>query len=103
MYPLATLPSRVVRVEEAPGCLWAEKGAFQNFVTFLCTSGKKGTRAGRYYSVDPTPGYQSSSLEGSGHSGRFHLSPTCAAARESMTVSSGSDSNNVTLPEGGHA
>ncbi len=46
-YPLATPPSRVVRMEEADERLLAVKGAIHDFVSSSCTSGKKGTGAGR--------------------------------------------------------
>ncbi len=40
-YPLAAPPSRVVREEEGPDWLRAEKGAFHDLVTSSCTSGKE--------------------------------------------------------------
>ncbi len=43
------------------------------------------------------PRYQSSSLECSGEGGGHQCSPTLSAARESIAVSSGSDSGNATL------
>ncbi len=45
-YPLATPPSRAVRMEEADERLLAVKGAIHDFVNSSCTSGKKGTGAG---------------------------------------------------------
>ncbi len=46
-YPLATPPSRVVRTEKADERLLAVKGAIHELVSSSCTSGKKGTGAGR--------------------------------------------------------
>ncbi len=48
------------------------------------------------------PRNQSSSLEGSGHGGGFHTSPTLLAARESIAIISGSVSGTATVPEGGN-
>ncbi|XP_042590786.1 2-oxoglutarate and iron-dependent oxygenase domain-containing protein 3-like [Cyprinus carpio] len=67
--------------EEALDLFWAEKVALQDLVTSSCTSGKNGT----------------------GDGGAFHGSPTLLAARASIAVSSGSDSGNAALPEGGNA
>ncbi len=44
---MATPPSRVVRMEEADEGLLAVKGAIHDLVSSSCTSGKKGTGAGR--------------------------------------------------------
>ncbi len=44
---------------------------------------------------------QLSSLERSGEGGGLQCSPTLSAAQESIAVSSGSDSGNATLPDGG--
>ncbi len=65
-----------------------------------CTSGKKGTGGGCRRSAC-APRNQSSSLERSGEGGGLQCSPTLSAARESIAVSSGSDSGNATLPDGG--
>ncbi len=50
-----------------------------------------------------TPRNQSSSLERSGEGGGLQCSPMLSAARESIAVSSGSDSGNATLTDGGSA
>ncbi len=47
--------------------------------------------------------WQPSSLERSGDGGGLQCSPTLSADRESIAVSSGSDSGNATLPSGGSA
>ncbi len=52
-YPLATPPSRVVRMEEANEGLLAVKVAIHDFVSSSCTSGKKGTGAG--HGCEPRP------------------------------------------------
>ncbi len=49
------------------------------------------------------PRKQSSSLEHLGEGGGLQCSPTLSAARESIAVSSGSDSGKATLPDGGSA
>ncbi len=54
-YPLATPPSRVVRTEEADERLLAVKGAIHELVSSSCTSGKKGTGAGRGCEPCPFP------------------------------------------------
>ncbi len=51
---------------------------------------------------DPHRENHSSNLEGSGHGGGFHMSPTFLAARESIAIISGSGSDNATTPEGGN-
>ncbi len=99
-YPWAAPPSRVVRTEEALGLFRAEKGALQDLVTSSCTSGKKGTGGGCRL-LACAPRNQSSSLERSGEGGVLQCSPTLSAARESIAVSSGSESGNATLPDGG--
>ncbi len=96
-YPLATPPLRVVRMEEADERLLAVKGAIHDFVSSSCTSGKKGTEAGR----GPAPRNQSSRREGSGLGGLVTSSPMLTAARASMAVSSGSGAAVATTPEGG--
>ncbi len=100
-YPLATPPSRVVRTEEADERLLAVKGAIHELVSSSCTSGKKGTGAGRGCEPRPAPRNQSSSREGSGLGGLLTSSPMLTAARASMAVSSGSDAAVATTPEGG--
>ncbi len=79
-YPLATPPSRVVRIEEADEGLLAVKGAIHDFVSSSCTSGKKGTGAGRGCEPRPAPRNQSSSHEGSGLGGLLTSSPMLTAA-----------------------
>ncbi len=74
-YPLATPPSRVVRTEEADERLLAVKGAIHELVSSSCTSGKKGTGAGRGCEPRPAPRNQSSSREGSGGLGSVDLQP----------------------------
>ncbi len=76
-YPLATPPSRVVRMEEADEGLLAVKEAIHYFVSSSCTSGKKGT------------------------SGLLTSSPMLTAVRANMAVSSGSGAAVATTPEGG--
>ncbi len=100
-YPLATPPSRVVRNEEADEGLLAMKGAIHDFVSSSCTSGKKGTRAGRGCELRPAPRNQSFSREGSGLGGLLTSSPMLTAARASMAVISGSGAAVATTPEGG--
>ncbi len=100
--PWAASPSKVVRTEEALGLFRAEKGALLDLVTSSCTSGKKGTGGGCRRSAC-APRNQSSSLERSGEGRGLQCSPTLSAARESIAVSSGSDSGNATLPDGGSA
>ncbi len=110
-YPKAAPPSRVVRGEELQDLFRAMKGAFHDFVSSSCTSGKNGTRGGRCEPARDTterspPRNHSSSLKGSGRGGLFfffHTSPTFSAARESIAVISGSGSDNATTPEGGNA
>ncbi len=74
-YPLATPPSRVVRTEEADERLLAVKGAIHELVSSSCTSGKKGTGAGRGCEPRPAPRNQSSSRKGSGLGGLLTSSP----------------------------
>ncbi len=102
-YPKAAPPSRVVRGEELQDLFRAVKGAFHDLVSSSCTSGKNGTRGGRWEPAQPPPRNHSSSLKGSGRSGGFHTSPTFSVARESIAVISGSGSDNVTTPKGGNA
>ncbi len=97
----ATPPSRVVRTEEADERLLAVKGAIHDFVSSSCTSGKKGTGAGRGCEPRPAPRNQSSSREGSGLGSLLTSSPMLTAARASMAVSSGSSAAVATTPEGG--
>ncbi len=100
----STPPSRVVRTEgteEADERLPAVKGAIHELVSSSCTSGKKGTRAGRGCEPRPAPRNQSSSCEGSGLGGLLTSSPMLTAARASMAVSSGSGAAVATTPEGG--
>ncbi len=99
--PLATPPSRVVRTEEADERLLAMKGAIHELVSSSCTSGKKGTGAGRGCEPHPAPRNQSSSREGSGLGGLLTSSPMLTAAGASMAVSSGSGAAVATTPEGG--
>ncbi len=101
VYPLATPPSRVVRMEEADERLLAMKGAIHDFVSSSCTSGKKGTGAERGCEPRPAPRNQSSSRQGSGLGGLLTSSPILTAARASMAVSSGSGAAVATTPEGG--
>ncbi len=77
------------------------KGAIHDFVSSSCTSGKKGTGAGRGCEPRPAPRNQSSSREGSGLGGLVTSSPMLTAARASMAVSSGSGAAVATTPEGG--
>ncbi len=100
-YPLATPPSRVVRMEEADEGLLSVKGAIHDFVSSSCTSGKKGTGAGRGCEPRPAPRNQLSSCEGSELGGLLTSSPMLTAARASMAVSSGSGAAVATTPEGG--
>ncbi len=72
-------------------------------VTSSCTSGKKGIRVGGWEPAHAAPRYQSSNLNGSGHSGSLHSSPTALTARESIAVKSGSGSDDATLRKGGNA
>lgn len=97
-YPLASPPSWVVRAEEAEGRLRAVKPLLPPHAL----PGRKAG-AGRFCSAQPAPRYQKSSREGSGHGGEFHLSPTLAAVRASMVISSGSHSDKASLPEGSNA
>ncbi len=99
--PLATPPSRVVRTEEADERLLAVKGAIHELVSSSCTSGKKGTGAGRGCEPCPAPRNQSSNREGSGLGSLLTSSPMLTAARASMAVSSGSGAAVATTPEGG--
>ncbi len=99
-YPLATPPSRVVRTEEADERLLAVKGAIHELVSSSCTSGKKGTGAGRGCEPRPAPRNKSSSREGSGLGGLLTSSPMLTAARASMAVSSGPVRLVATTPEG---
>ncbi len=89
-YTLAAPPVRVVRMEEADEQLLAVKGAIHDFVSSSCTSGTKGTGAGRGCEPRPAPRNQSSSREGSGLGGLLTSSPMLTAVRASMAVSSGS-------------
>ncbi len=70
-YPKAAPPSRVVRGEELQDLFRAVKGAFHNLVSSSCTSGKNGTRGGRWEPARPPPRNHSSSLKGSGRGGLF--------------------------------
>ncbi len=79
----------------------AVKGAIHELVSSSCTSGKKGTGAGRGCELRPAPRNQSSSREGSGLGGLLTSSPMLTAARASMAVSSGSGAAVATTPEGG--
>ncbi len=88
-------------MEEADKGLLAVKGAIHDFVSSSCTSGKKGTGAGRGFEPCPAPRNQSSSREGSGLGGLLTSSPMLTAARASMAVSSGSGAAVATTPEGG--
>ncbi len=101
VYPLAALPSRVVRMEEGDEQLLAMKGAVHNFVSSSCTSGKKSTRADRGHGLRPALRNQSSSHEGSGLGGLVTSIPTLKATRASIAVSSGSSSAVATKSEGG--
>ncbi len=94
-YPLATPPSRVVRMEEANEGILAVKGAIHDFVSSSCNSGKKDPGAGRGCEPRPAPRNQSSIR------GLLTSSPMLMAARASMAVSSGSGAAVVTTPEGG--
>ncbi len=86
VYPLAAPPPRVVREEELAGQFLAVKCAILNLVSSPCTSGKRGTGAGCWEPAQTTSRNQSSNLEGSGHGGSLHSSPTLSAARESIAV-----------------
>lgn len=68
-YPLATQPSRLVRMGEEDKWLLAVKGAFQDFITSSHTSRKKGTGAERSCELRSVPRNQSSSRERSGLGG----------------------------------
>ncbi len=68
-YPLAAPASREVRTEETDERLLSVKGAFHDFVSSSCTSGKKGTGAEQGCELRPAPRNQSSSREGSGLGG----------------------------------
>ncbi len=92
----------MVREEGPLARFRAVKGAFHVPVSSSCTSGKKGTGVGGWEPARATPRNQSSSLEGSGHGGGFHTSPTLLAARESIAIISGSVSGTATVPEGGN-
>ncbi len=81
-YPLATPPSRVVRMEEASGR-------------------ERGHPRLRQLLMHPAPRSQSSSCESSGLGGLLTSSPMLTAARASMAVSSGSGAAVATTPEGG--
>ncbi len=72
-YPKAAPSSRVVRGEELQDLFRAVKGAFHNLVSSSCTSGKNGTRGGRWEPARPPPRNHSSSLKGSGRGGHFIL------------------------------
>ncbi len=99
-YPLAALPSRVVKTEETDERLLAVKGAIHYFVTSSCTSGKKGTGAERGCEPRPAPRNQSYSCEGSGLGGLLTSSPILTAAWASMAVSSRSGAAVATTPRG---
>ncbi len=88
-------------MEEADEGLLVMKGAIHDFVSSSCTSGKKGTGAGRSCELLPAPRKQLSSREGSGLGGHLTSSPMLTAARASMAVSSGSGAAVATTPEGG--
>ncbi len=100
-YPLATPPSRVVRMEEADERLLAVKGAIHDFVSSSCTSGKKGTGVERGCEPRLAPRNQSSSREGLGLGGLLTSSPILTPVWASMGVSSGSGAAVATTPEGG--
>ncbi len=74
--------------------------ALQDLVTFSCTTGKNGPGGGCRQAAC-APRNQSSSLERSGEGGGLRCSPTLSTARESIAVSSRSNSGNATLPDGG--
>ncbi len=65
-------------------------------VSSSCTSGREAPGAGRWEPAQATPRNQTSNLEGSGHCGFFHSSPTLSAAWESIAVISRSDSGIAT-------
>ncbi len=64
-------------------------------VSSSCTSGREAPGAGRWEPAQATP-RTSSNLEGSGHGGFLHSSPTLSAARESIVVTFRSDSGIAT-------
>ncbi len=90
-YPLAAPPSRVVRMEEMDEWLLA----IHDFVSFSCTSGKKGTGAEQGCDPRPAPRKQSSSREDSGLGGLLTSSPiltaTQATSRLTATRCGGGD------------
>ncbi len=75
--------------------------AIHDFISSSCTSGKKGTGAGRGCEPRPAPRNQSSSREGLGLGGLLTSSPMLTAAQASMAISSGSGVAVATTPEGG--
>ncbi len=77
------------------------KGAFHDLVTSSCTSGKKGTGGGCRRSAC-APGTNHPALSAREKADAYSAA-RCSAARESIAVSSGSDSGNATLPDGGSA
>lgn len=79
---------------------FGRKGAVHDFIIYLCTSGKKGTRAGRGHEPEPMPRNQLSRREGSGLGSVHTSSPMLTAARENMAINSGSDLAVATTPEG---
>ncbi len=100
--PRAAPPSRVAREDEPLEWFLAVKGAINVPVSSSCTSRNKGTRVGHWEPVRATPRNQSFNLEGSGHGGGFHSSPTLSAAWASIATISGSKSDTVDRPEGGN-
>ncbi len=94
-YPLATQPSRVVRMGETDEQLPDEKWAVHKLISSSWTSGKKGTGVGCGREPRPVLRNQSSCLEGSGLGGVHASSPMLAAAQESPAINSGSDSPNL--------
>ncbi len=72
-------------------CIWKIGG-----VSSSCTSGRKAPGAGRWEPAQATPRNQLSNLEGLGHGDFLHSSPTLSVARESIAVTSRSDSGIAT-------
>lgn len=85
---MAAPPSRAVKAKEAVERLWAEKGAFRNFLISSCTSGKKGNE------VDAALKHVLKVRD---------MVLLELVTLEKMADRSGSDSNNAAFLEGGSA